>query len=909
MQKITDSNSRHEIKKGFAIIESSGLTRYFIANNTQEYKLWKKEITSAIVLFSDSISSSDLASTVDGAAPASAIIENGNENCTDGADQESKRIGNRLVSAFQSASSRLSESSDLSRLSEFGNNSSLRLSSNVVDKGIFDENDRTHITYSKDLNFKDSMTNKGDEIRKKISGVGLVTKNRLGSALQNRRQRRDLQLSSANSSTKNESVEEHGSLGPRTELQIGNKIGSAIQNARIKAKENLEKQGRLSNLRGKLSGLSQPLGDNLSKVHNNPISTSINDHTEEFTWQCEACTFINKVKKNPDNKDFCEMCGNERSFIHTPPTNSTSSISIKAPQSQLCSRVESKVAFKSEENNPRISRFSFRKRQEESLASEPLTLKNIFVSHETLICPTEFVNEEPRLKILRGEWTVRVTEISHAESQTYINGEELRDSIIKGTDTNCGPTKGKNNEETVTTSTTLESERNNQVSGILQTSLEDDDAVSQVLEAEGEIQLPASIKDMGLSYTKGADEYNFVETKSSIPVFLVKAVRAQDESLAEKQWTIGDVVKLYYQLSEVLEPVLPQLTNKYRILCKESSSEMPLNFDVCEKMIVFGRLLGGLLDYEESSDRVECLRNYQCQCIEGFFNSLLSCPLSAEALKLLCEELGIDGITEDVKLESRDDSSKSSVHEFNEEKPKDVPSLLKHPGTILSLLTQCEAEFQQLVIKGIPYVEIAEKSVPLCSFKTKKMFHEPFISSSVTDHIHKSIRISMMNTLAERDEAHAHLIGANVMHIHSLEKERKKNERMEIDATLRQRIAKLQLEEDMMHPNITNFFGRPDDKITRMRNQIFSEIDKVRQLIRSDDGEAEMAQLCHQLAAEISTKTSYALEIERMKQNVETEKQIQAAEKKSMEDELKRLKDLLAKERSKNAELLKKLGK
>ena len=167
----------------------------------------------------------------------------------------------------------------------------------------------------------------------------------------------------------------------------------------------------------------------------------------------------------------------------------------------------------------------------------------------------------------------------------------------------------------------------------------------------------------------------------------------------------------------------------------------------------------------------------------------------------------------------------------------------------------------------------------------------------------------MMNTLAERDEAHAHLIGANVMHIHSLEKERKKNERMEIDATLRQRIAKLQLEEDMMHPNIANFFGRPDDKITRMRNQIFSEIDKVRQLIRSDDGEAEMAQLCHQLAAEISTKTSYALEIERMKQNEETEKQIQATEKKSMEDELKRLKDLLAKERSKNAELLKKLGK
>jgi len=88
-----------------------------------------------------------------------------------------------------------------------------------------------------------------------------------------------------------------------------------------------------------------------------------------------------------------------------------------------------------------------------------------------------------------------------------------------------------------------------------------------------------------------------------------------------------------------------------------------------------------------------------------------------------------------------------------------------------------------------------------------------------------------------------------------------------------------------------------------MRNQIFSEIDKVRKLIRNDDGDVEMIQLCSQLAGEISTKTSHALEIERLKQIRELERKTQATEKKSLVDELRRVKELLELERSKNAEL------
>ena len=72
-------------------------------------------------------------------------------------------------------------------------------------------------------------------------------------------------------------------------------------------------------------------------------------------------------------------------------------------------------------------------------------------------------------------------------------------------------------------------------------------------------------------------------------------------------------------------------------------------------------------------------------------------------------------------------------------------------------------------------------------------------------------------------------------------------------------------------------------------------------MIRNDDGDAEISQLCTQLASEIATKTSLALEIERMKQIREIENETQVSEKQALQDEMKRLRDLLELERQKSA--------
>jgi hypothetical protein len=131
---------------------------------------------------------------------------------------------------------------------------------------------------------------------------------------------------------------------------------------------------------------------------------------------------------------------------------------------------------------------------------------------------------------------------------------------------------------------------------------------------------------------------------------------------------------------------------------------------------------------------------------------------------------------------------------------------------------------------------------------------------------------------------------------------RKKNKRLEIDATFSQEIARVQLQDHLQTSNIASIFGRADERADRMRREIEKKIEKVHHIIKNDDGEAEMMGLCSQLGAEISTKTSLALEIKRLKEIAEIERKIQASEKEALKDEIRRLQELLLVQREKSSE-------
>ena len=130
---------------------------------------------------------------------------------------------------------------------------------------------------------------------------------------------------------------------------------------------------------------------------------------------------------------------------------------------------------------------------------------------------------------------------------------------------------------------------------------------------------------------------------------------------------------------------------------------------------------------------------------------------------------------------------------------------------------------------------------------------------------------------------------------------RKKIERLELSATFSQEIARVQRLQDLQTPNLANMFGKADYRVEMLRNEIDRKIEKVHHVIRNDDGDAEMMQLCSQLAGEIATRTSNELEIQRLQTVRETERKTEAAEQEALRAELLAARELLERERTETA--------
>lgn len=135
---------------------------------------------------------------------------------------------------------------------------------------------------------------------------------------------------------------------------------------------------------------------------------------------------------------------------------------------------------------------------------------------------------------------------------------------------------------------------------------------------------------------------------------------------------------------------------------------------------------------------------------------------------------------------------------------------------------------------------------------------------------------ALMNVMEERDEAHARMVADGVLHAHELDQQRKLVRRLttEVDALKMHRGAE---------------------------DQGVSYTEQVRRADRAmqQDSEAELLSLCQQLASEISSRTSASLEIVRLRETREIERQNEAAERVALELELKRTKELLASEQAK----------
>lgn len=184
---------------------------------------------------------------------------------------------------------------------------------------------------------------------------------------------------------------------------------------------------------------------------------------------------------------------------------------------------------------------------------------------------------------------------------------------------------------------------------------------------------------------------------------------------------------------------------------------------------------------------------------------------------------------------------------------------------------------------------------PVLIRTTAQLFLEPLLPSEITENLHEAMHGALMNVMTERDDSHAQLIAASVLHMHEMERERKKVNNLTEQLTATQKLVRAQQNAG------GNAFFADKKPMVQENDDMKGKISKIQEkMIQSS--EEEMLALCQQLAGEISAKTSASLEIIRLKESRNIERENERAEKEALKNELRRYKELLAAEELKAKE-------
>jgi hypothetical protein len=166
---------------------------------------------------------------------------------------------------------------------------------------------------------------------------------------------------------------------------------------------------------------------------------------------------------------------------------------------------------------------------------------------------------------------------------------------------------------------------------------------------------------------------------------------------------------------------------------------------------------------------------------------------------------------------------------------------------------------------------------------------EPLLPNHVTENLQEAMHAALMKVMAERDEAHAQLVSASVLHTHTVDQEKKK---VEILTTM--------LEEANKQLSSRVGAGLFVDKKKKAQEEK-EERERLEKLYLSvqQNSDAEIVALCEHLSGEIAARTQAALEVIRLKESRTIERQHETAEKQALREELTRLKERLTLEERK----------
>lgn len=305
---------------------------------------------------------------------------------------------------------------------------------------------------------------------------------------------------------------------------------------------------------------------------------------------------------------------------------------------------------------------------------------------------------------------------------------------------------------------------------------------------------------------------------------------------------------------------------------------------------------------------------FACNCtvnaVTEFLNSSLRCPLPRAALLSLSDLLGVSMVSREVwvtpeNVEPGTLQKLSPPRCFNdtillpEQRTKTADSgvfdqlgpVEDDPENILALSDRCITELMsaerhgKLPTAGLVAVQTSRLLPSVVSF------HETLPLNHATEHLQELTHSALTKVMAERDEVHAQLVSISVMHMHALEQERLKTVR--VAAKVEDLASKLQQQRQKKGGPL---FGGSENN--RKAEQDEKKGEEKRENMRQNI-DIEIVTLCRQLSCEVSSSRKASLEVIRLQENRDIERQLEDKERAVLKTELVRMKEMLAQEKQK----------
>lgn len=373
--------------------------------------------------------------------------------------------------------------------------------------------------------------------------------------------------------------------------------------------------------------------------------------------------------------------------------------------------------------------------------------------------------------------------------------------------------------------------------------------------------------------------------------------------------SLSEVLAFHNAISECIVDLMHHPMFHERSFKRTKNGEMStglkntLGISPLDSVRISGAFLAGIAGTSTYSPPIDVPFSAYADVVMEFLNFSLDCPLSITAHFALKDLLGIpnaasreilaplDCLPEETNLISEVSQAETAmtIDEASSSLSQDKSDANLLNDNAMSLSSQCIAELLHAENKSrlAAGLLLSPPMVPLCT-----PIHQPqSLAWQIEENLQSAMHTALMKVMAERDEAHAQLVSASVLHAHKLDQERKKVARLE---------AKFDLANKMAQRPVIPRFGL-DRKRMQEEEEERAKLQK-KQLAMQQDSDAEIVALCEQLSGEISSRTKAALEVTRLKEARIIEKKQEMEEKDALRDELTQLRDTLRKEQKKAQE-------